>query len=427
MHQGAFIERQIMAEKLPRLMARIDKINEKLKSGALPLIAVEYGAAQIRAVNIPGNGIASLPMIDVRIAREADSPSAGFAQLLAKTTIDSSLGTSAMQHRTYGELTAEQRQLVQDPPNPAACDHCTSNRNRAYIFTLNTPGGLMRVGGGCLKDFMGFDMARWAGALNEVIEETDRVAQISFSEVNEHEVIPIRMFLGEAITHIAKHGYHKRETGAPTGEMAFELCQALVCENVDAEPPELSQRVSQVIDYIKDSENRSEDKHKDYFVNLRTMVEVGYLTRRQSNLIASAVASLQRHEAELAKKDEYKGVGLNFIGQPKERLLLKNLKLEAVIPGSNNYGSTTTFKMIDDAGNLFQWKATGVFDIEAGGTINLVGTVKHEEFYSSWYRKVVLYNTLSRCQILTPEEVLEFETKKPRKKSAASMDNSPSP
>lgn len=418
MHQGAYIKRQVLADKLPILMARVARINEKLKAGALPAIEVTHGASSIVDVYIPGAGNARLPMVEVLIAREAPSSSAGYVQLLAKTTIDASLGTRALQHRTFGELTPEQRERVEKPENPAACDHCTSNRNRAYIFTLNTPGGVMRVGGGCLKDFMGFDMSRWAGSLNEVIEESEKLSQITFKEVNEHEVIPLRLFLGESIKQIAAHGYQKREFGFPTGEAAFQACQALICENIENEDPEHSDQVSAVIDYIKDSEFRDEDKHRDYFVNLRTMVGVGHLTRKQSNLIASSVVALQRYHAELRKAEAHKGVAETFVGNPKDRLLLKNLKLDAVLSGSNMYGFTTTFRMTDENGAFYQWKASGHYDATPGTTINLTGTVKHEKFYSNWYKKEVCCNSLSRCVILTPEEVLELEKKKSPKKKA---------
>ncbi|WP_315695056.1 hypothetical protein [Pseudomonas taiwanensis] len=428
MHQGEHIKRLILADKMPTFLSRVERINEKLKSGGLPIIKITHGDSTIRAIDVPGFGAARLPMVEIMITREATSLSAGAVQLLAKTTIDASLGTGALQHRTYGELTAEQRERVEHPANPAACDHCTSNRNRAYIFTLNTPGGVMRVGGGCMKDFMGFDMTRWAGALNDVIEEAEKLSQITFSEVNEHEVIPLRLFLGEAVKLVAEHGYQKRETGFPTGEMAFEICQALICDNVETESPEVKDRVSAVIDYIKDSEYREKDKHLDYFVNLRTMVNVGHLTLKQANLIASAVASLDRHQGALRKEEEHRGIAETFVGQPKDRLVLKNLKLHSVSPGSNMYGATTTFRMTDENGAYYQWKAAGIFDMEAGGTVNLIGTIKHERFYSGFYKKEICCNSLSRCQFLTPEEVLALESKKPRKKSAApSVDKSPAP
>jgi hypothetical protein len=427
MHQGSYITRSILADKMPILLAKVGRINEKLKAGALPIIEIKYGLSYITSINIPGTGTARLPMVEVSIAREAPSHAKGFVQLLAKTTIDPSLGTSALLHRTYGDLTPEQRERVEKPENPDACDHCTSNRKRSYIFTLDTPGGVMRVGNGCLKEFVGFDMSRWAGALNDVIEVTDKLSEITFNEVNEHEVIPLRLFLSEAVKHVASHGYQKRDTGYPTGEMAFQVCQALICDNVEDEEPEHRDQVSAIIDYIKDSEYRVNDKHQDYFVNLRTMVNLGHLTLKQSNLIASAVVSQTRYQAELRKAELNRGMAEAFVGEPKERLLLKDLKVEAVLHGHNDYGYTTTFMMTDINGAFYQWRASGQHDMAAGGTISIIGTVKHENFYSNWYKKEVCCNSLSHCKFLTPEELLNMENKKPRKKSATpGLDHSPS-
>ena len=421
MHQGAYITRKVLAEKLPPLLSKVERVNEKLKAGGLPIIQVTHGAAAITDVNIPGTGTARLPMIEITIAREAPSPTAGYVQLLAKSTIEKHLGAETLQHRTYGDLTDEQRERVEKPANAAACDHCTSNRNRSYIFTLDTPGGIMRVGNGCLKLFLGFEMSRWATALNEVIEEADKLSKISFREVNENEVIPLRLFLSEAIKQIALSGYQKRETGYPTGEMTFQTCQALICEDPDpAEDPGLRDQVSDVINYIKDSEYRESDKNKDYFVNLRTMIDVANLTRRQANLVASAIPSFTRYQAEIQRAEANKGFAETFIGEVGERMLFKNLTVKSVKLGSNDYGYTTTFWMTNEEGAYFKWKASGHYEMEEGGSISVSGSIKeHDKFHSSWYGKEVMCNILTRCKILSPEDVLALESKKPRKKRAA--------
>jgi hypothetical protein len=421
MHPGGYIIREILADRLPILLKKIARVNEKLKAGALPLIEVTHEFNHITNVKVVGAGTVKLPMARVLIAREAPSAATGYVQLLAKTTIEASLGSAAMQHRTYGEITPEQRERIQNPKEAGACDHCTSNRQRSYIFTLNTPGGTMRVGGGCLKDFMGFDMSRWTNSLNEVIDEAERLSHITFKEINEHEVIPVRMFLGEAIKHVATHGYRNRDSGYPTGGLTFEICQALIDEREsEMEEPEMEDQVSAVIGYIKNSVNRPEDINKDYFVNLRTMLDVGYLTQNQANLIASSVASFHRFEADLAKKAANSTVGVNFIGTQKERLVLKDLRIEGVYPDHGQYGTTSKFTFIDADNNVYQWKASGFFEPEIGRVVTVQGTVKeHSTFFTKMYGKEVNCTVLTHCKFLTPEDVLALESKKPRKKSAA--------
>jgi len=421
MNLNEHIIRDILVSKLPYFETRLSKINEKLKSGGLPPIEVINHGAHLRRMDLPGGGIVKLPMVTLSIVRAAPSPTAQRVQVLAKTTLElvKKLDSDGMLHKTYGTLTDEERDIVQNPANPSGCDHCSSNRNRAYIFTLKTPGGVMRVGGGCLKEYVGFDMSRWTNSLNEVIADADKFAEVSFREMSENEIIPLRLFLSIAHKLIEKDGYRNRDMGESTGAQAFMLAQAAVGSGAEREDPEDTVAVDEVLTFIKGSIHREQDAQLDYFVNLRTMAQVGYLTTKQANLLASAPQAYIRYLRDLARKEEerkrHEGtshVGINFIGEKKQRMLLEDLSVSYVKPDSNEYGAFTKICFLDPSGNHFTWKASGVIDVEVGQTVQLVGTVvEHQNFYSKTYGKHINDNKISRCQILTLEEVLEARAK----------------
>lgn len=419
MNLDEHIIRDILTSKLPNFLARLEKINTKLKSGGLPPIEIVNHGSHTRPVTLQGRGIVNLPMATISILRQAPSPSAQRVQVLAKTTLDSRLSSEAMTHKTYGNLTDEERNVIHHHPDPGACDHCSSKRNRAYIFTLKTPGGLMRVGGGCLTDFVGFDMSRWANSLNEVIESADKYAEVTFREMADNEVIPLRLFLSIANNLIEENGYRNRDMGESTGEQAFFLSQSAISGGMEREDPEHTVAVDQVLTFIKNSVHREQDAHSDYFVNLRTMADVGYLTTRQANLMASAPQAYRRYLRDLARQEEERKrlegsshIGMNFIGEKKQRMLFEDVVVSYVKPDSNFYGAFTKICFLDAAGNHFTWKASGVIEAEVGQTLQVLGTITdHESYYSKTYGKEIKDNKISRCQMLSVEEVLETRTK----------------
>lgn len=413
------IIRDILVSKLPNFMARLEKINAKLKSGGLPVIEIVNHGSHYRTMDLKSRGMVKLPMATISILRQAPSPTAQRVQVLAKTTLDSRLSSEAMTHKTYGNLTDEERNIIQHHPDPGACDHCSSKRNRAYIFTLKTPEGIMRVGGGCLTDFVGFDMSRWSNALNEVIESADRYAEINFREMAENEVIPLRLFMSIANNLIERDGYRNRDMGESTGSQAFLLSQSAISSGMEGEDPEDTAAVDEVLTFIKTSVHREQDAQSDYFVNLRTMADVGYLTSRQANLMASAPQAYRRHQRDLARKEEERKknegashIGNNHIGQKKQRMLLEDVVVSYVHSDTNFYGAFTKICFLDPAGNHFTWKASGIIEVEVGQTLQVLGTINDQDsFYSKTYGKEIKDNKISHCRMLTVEEVLDTRTK----------------
>lgn len=443
MNLDEHIIKDILVSKLPHLEARITKINEKLKSGGMPLIEFVNHGAHNRLMDLQGRGKVTLPMVTVSISRSTPSPTAQRVQVLAKTTLDPNLTSKLMLHKTYGALSPDEREIITDPEKsgrlPGGCDHCSSNRNRSYIFTLKTPGGVMRIGGGCLKAFVGFDLSRWTNYLNEAIQEVEKYSEVTFKEISENEIIPLRVFIAIANTLVTRDGYRSRDMGYSTGSEAYALAQAAVESGAKREDPEDTQAVDEILTFIKTSIHREQDAHNDYFMNLRTMVDVNYMTSKQANLLASAPQSYKRHLQDIARKEEERRrqegtdhIGRNFVGKIKDRKLFEDLTVVYVRPDfDERFGASTKICMVDSVGNYFTWKASGSIEIEANEVVQVLGTItKHETYYSKTYGREINDNKISRCQFLTPEEVLETRKKLEKiearaKKSIGQGDPSP--
>ena len=103
---------------------------------------------------------------------------------------------------------------------------------------------------------------------------------------------------------------------------------------------------------------------------------------------------------------------MNFIGEKKQRMLFEDVVVSYVKPDSNFYGAFTKICFLDSAGNHFTWKASGIIEVEVGQTLQVLGTInEHESYYSKTYGKEIKDNKISRCQMLSVEEVLETRTK----------------
>lgn len=417
------ITRDILATKVHQFEEKVSKINERLKGAGLPKIEIKVVGTSQRPIDVAGRGTALLPITTIAISRQASSQTTGLVQVLAKSDLNPALDSvaeNAATHRTYGTLTEEERQLVQNPPNPRACDHCNSNRPRSYIYTLKTESGLMRVGGGCLKEFVGFDMPRWATALNDVIEAADKFTEITFREQEENQIVPIRVFLAFAHTLIQRDGYRNRDYDFSTGMEAMTLAREAVAAGAEREELSDTPIVDDLVAFIKTSIHRSDVAQNDYFVNLRTLADVGYLTYKQANLVASAPQAyanyqiqLARQAAELAKQQGNSHIGLNFVGKIKDRTLLEDLKVVFTkAEHDDRFGSSTRINFVDPKGNYFSWKASGVIEVEVGQTLQVLGTItRHDTYFSKTYGREIKDNKISRCSFLTPEEVLETKAK----------------
>lgn len=415
------ISKHILASKLPTLLERIEKINEKMKAAGAPSIEITHDGMSIKGNDIHGIAGTRLPMVRVSLKRAVDAPS-GEIRLLGKTTVDA---TRFMTHKSFVELNKEQRQFFDNPPHPCHCDHCQTDRPRVNIFVFETPTGLSRVGSSCADDFAGLKIEKWSQGFQESIKAMDEFSEITLSEAMTQSAIKVDDFIKEAVVIIGSLGYFSvKDYGSHnSGWAVYDSILAKSEQDgfvkIDCTPDQI-EKAHKVMQYIEGSVNRENDRNSDYFVNLRNLLDFGHLSRKQSTLLASAVRSLDIYEEKLARATTFSGLGNAFVGDLKARTLFKGLTIDAFYYKDGEFGTSTKIHFLDDNKNLIVWKRAGYCEPEIGEKVDLLGTVTgHNRWYSRQYQKEVLETRLTRCVEMTPEEVIKHEQKEEKKAARA--------
>lgn len=414
-------ERYVLQSRLPLLQQRIDAINEKLEAAKAPKIEILVSGPFIQRIQF-GLYSRMMPVVKVELSRELNGPK-GEVKMLALSTVDKK--TQWMEHKTFTKLTPEQDVQVRLTDTPCLCDHCGTNRIRIYMYTLQTQEGIKRVGSGCVDEFAGLQIRGWQAAYEKAVESIEQYSEIDFSVVDDHSVVPVMDFLKEAITQIKDNGYLTRnETGRSSGSETFKA----VGDRMDAEnggptyPTATVEKAKAVRDFILKSEADPERRDQDYWSNLRSLVEFGHLTMRQSSLLCSSIKSHETHLSKLALPQEGASLANEHFGTEGERIPLKNLRVATAYVDEGEWGYTTKITLYDDKNRLFEWKASGRFELKPGDIVHMVGTLgKHETFESKKYDKTMFKNTLKRCKFHSLEEIDEIIEKannpKPKRRS----------
>lgn len=415
-------EQFILESALPLLVAKIDKINEKLKNAKVPLISLSAGEPHIRKFG-SGMFFGGLPVVKVELSRAVAAP-IGEVKVLALTKVDNK--TEFMEHKTFTKLTPEQDEKIRLPESPCLCEHCNRNQPRVYIYTLETPDGVKRVGSGCVEGYTGFNFKIWQAAYEKAVEAVDKYVDVDFSAVQAHSVLPVDAFMCEAVHQIEKYGYQTRaDHGISTGQESFSEL-TLKFDALEAGdfsyPPETVELVEKVKDFFRETEFDSTKRDIDYYANMRALIQFGHLTGQQASLLGSSIAHYRGQMAKKAAIKTGQDLGNEFFGTVKDRIPLKNLRVDSAWPDYGQFGLTTKITMYDEKNRMFVWKASGGFDVKAGDIVHLVGTIsRHETWYSKKLGKDMLENSLQRCKFHTLEEIDELisaaNSPKPKRKT----------
>lgn len=421
MNDLRFSSGYLAADRVDSFQAKLAKINERLAEANCPRISVDISAPSVCTVaqhGIPGLRINACK---VTINRSIEA-SLGQVRLLGKTEVDPS--SQFMTHTFYQEINDEQRNAFEHPIHTCHCDHCGTNRKRSTLYIFETGKGLLRVGNGCADEFAGLPVRKWLKSFQDAVELLEDNAQLSLSESRELSILDVDLFLKQAVVVINTFGYHNAaEHGAnATGALTYDTLMAKVDEYGQVSevfPPEVEQKVREIKLFIRESEQRPEDRNKDYFVNLRNMVDFGHITGRQANHLASSVVYFEHHaerlERQRQRQADAKVVGEATIGTIGTKQVFKNLKLVYLRTEFGQFGSTTMYSFMDEEKRLLSWKRTGHFEHERGDVFHLYGAIKdHRKFYSKTYEKDVISTELTRCSVLTLEEALEKEKEGPK-------------
>lgn len=265
------------------------------------------------------------------------------------------------------------------------CDHChiTRSRVRTYVLRDLATGALTKVGKGCLSLYTGLTVSpSFASSSLKLSDEMDELVNNS-RYASSDLCVETEYLLTLAVGAIQLHGWRSKakayeEGGVSTAQLVSDcLSNSLAAATrrerftAAADPA----RVAAVLRYVR--EDLREDG-SEYVANLRACTAPDLVGYRNFGLVTSAVASYDRHVAQLAERARAeRATGASeWVARPKDRITVDvEIVSTSPISGYDDRPSTVV-KMVTSDGDALTWFATGVIDWDPGSQMRVRATVK---------------------------------------------------
>lgn len=274
-----------------------------------------------------------------------------------------------------------------------ACDHCSTNRNRKSTIILRNreTQEFVQVGKGCLKEYTGVSMTRYAMFLSffDKVEEYVEMCEQDKS-VRIQRQYQVDDILEQTIEEVNRNGYVSRNLANETGKdsTAYTVCNILWgCKNMmtgELLHPryKVSKKTKEDVEEIKNFYANYEDNtNSDYVKNLQLLLKCKWVKANDIGLVVSAKGMYERllnqqKEDQIKIKSEFigtEGGKITFIGKPI-----------CVYSDYNNFGKFYIYKIVTDEGkHIFSWKTQKRLNTEKeyqfNGTIRGFNTYRNEK------------------------------------------------
>lgn len=265
------------------------------------------------------------------------------------------------------------------------CEHCNKNHNRKKVVVLvdNNNGNHKMVGTACLKDFIGYEVASFAGYFDDIhsILVENEEPFIYEDNLNAYKCyIDTREYLAHCINIINKVGYSKTVKTDALHNMK---------KNVKINETDYK-TADEVTEFFKTYETT------DIFeIDTEAIVTGLKPVSYENGFIAYAYELYKKiiKRIEDAKAAAEAAEKSNYYGNVGDKVDI-NGTINRAGHYETQFGTVVIYKIIDTDGNIFVWKTTSYVDIENDSFVNVRGTVKdHNEFRGE------KQTVLTRCKI----------------------------
>lgn len=316
------------------------------------------------------------------------------------TTDDTPIGIDGWELACKFEFTVTGDVLVQKLPSyegsiperffdtKAVCDHCGFRRERKATFLFVKGGEYKRVGSTCMMDYIGID----PNFLAKLAEFEKMVGNARGGEIR-HDVVSTAQVIEIATAAVNKWGYVRKgaDFGVATG--------ARVMDHLFPTPeykrnPELSvtkevvEQAKEVMEWLTNLDlNQVGENSREYFHNLKVLVNDGYTNIRRVYLAASAVRAWQRAN-EFEQERKRRGTPV-FFGEPKQRYYGIKVRYLTCDPKEGYFGMQyqQRFEVVgvpDGEVATLMWFGSNGLEADLGDEIKIDFTVKeHSERYNN--------------------------------------------
>lgn len=271
--------------------------------------------------------------------------------------------------------------------DPARCDHCKLERQRATTYALeHVDGRRCVVGSTCLADFLGRSAAALVAGF-EIAEELALAVDGAAGDGWEVDgcgrsaLYRMESILGHAVAAVNLWGYRRADEDGSTAEAVRE---ALHKER--AVPVEARARAAEVLAWcvaLPDDGDGSE-----YLRSLATLARAGVARWAHIGIAASAVVAYARARQRELERDA--AIAAGYVGTVKKREVF-DVQVTGRFSFETQFGITSVYRMRHiPSGAVLVWKtSTGSGDLEQGATVRIKATVKEHSIYREAPQTVV--------------------------------------
>lgn len=296
------------------------------------------------------------------------------------------------------------------------CEHCNTNRRRnstCVVKNIKT-NEYRQVGKDCLKDFTGHPNAYvYVHFISQILLEIEKLEKEEHFPVDRTpRLLEVQELLEISASVILTSGFVSSQSGEnSTASRVTKYFRDIEDKpEITAEGKELADKTVQWLKDLKDEEIKS-----NYIHNLKTLIDYGYYKNKHFALLVSAPYAYLKNENRKVKENEEEKEPSDFVGQPKDKILLK-AKLGQQKPFENQFGTSVAINFTDGEGNKYTWftkDKLGYFDendtyqsIDTGQDVIIFGTIKgHNEY------KGLKSTLLTRCKVVNQSEIDKYSKK----------------
>ena len=299
------------------------------------------------------------------------------------------------------------------------CEHCKTNRDRKYSYVVfeEETGEFKQVGKSCLKDFTGGLSAEAVANFESYFKECESFSGFGSGLGSGKQYYETNAFLKCAAETIRVFGYVRNgDSGISTASRSeeifrvengyrigggrqneeivrdrYEEAKSRGFDSDNAESAELAEKVREWI--------VTNERDDNYFHNLKVALSLEYIGWDKIGLIVSAFPAynknleIEAERRERERKAREEGELSKYVGEVGKRVSFKPADYKVLTSWETMYGTTTLYKIVDEAGNVFIWKASAW--INAGRPVEkITGTVKEHSEYGG-----VKQTVLTRCKV----------------------------
>jgi hypothetical protein len=324
--------------------------------------------------------------------------------------------------------------IPSDLHNSCTCDHCNTERTRnktVYIKNLKD-GKTIRVGGSCIKYYLGYKYEHILDYLSDLqlfvtsFNNMSNDVYDEFDGYNGDRYIQTQVDIKDCVRYfswyIKKHGYisksgaekiNSKKIEKATGDIEPKLVSSTggVVSNtlsfVNSPPPEndyvlWAEEVAMVNDVIsKENDDfynklvpfvEAEYKTNNFLFNIHNFINKGVVDLKCISYIIGACSMLQGKISyeEFKNKSKEEQKESNWVGNVGEKVKLENLTIKHFSGFEGQWGWTSIFKLEDENGNQYtrfgdipkKFLVSGE-EVIVGSVVSFTAEIKKHDTYNN--------------------------------------------